>query len=274
MEKNIDNKLSDIQMHLLTMLQTLDAYLRENHIDYFLIGGSLIGAIRHNGFIPWDDDIDIGIPREDYERLVQLEGAGLPDNLCLRHGVQEEGFSFTYAKLVDKNTTLVEAAHNIVYGVYIDIFPLDGCGNTYIQFKRNYRRFFWLLGLINNKQYTDKRKGILKRAFQLYAKMHNLERLFDKMQKICKRFTLEQSMFFTNYSGAYGLKERCKKEWIFPLRRAMFNGIEVNIPANADKILQQLYGNYMELPPEDKRVSNHNRGCVCLSESYQKRMIK
>ena len=131
--------IKDIQNRLLEMLKFFHEYCVEHGLKYYLIGGSMLGAARHHGFIPWDDDIDIGLPRYDFDRLSAmfenkgrfiLETPHTPENLC-----------YPFSKLYDSTTTLVDnKRHKQVRGLYIDIFPIDGCGNSEEEAFKWYRK--------------------------------------------------------------------------------------------------------------------------------------
>ena len=127
--------LNPLQQKLLGMLTWLIKYIDDNNIRYYIIGGTMLGAVRHEGFIPWDDDIDIAVPRNDYERLIDLLKSPVDHYVIESPKGEAEDYVYSYAKLYDLNTSMTELARkNVKRGVYIDIFPLDGIGNSLGQY--------------------------------------------------------------------------------------------------------------------------------------------
>lgn len=166
-------KLNQLQLHLLEMMKAFHTICENNNFTYYILYGTLLGAVRHKGFIPWDDDIDVGMPREDYDKLMNLPIENFPSNLMLMtkwYG-QEKG-SFLYAKLVDIKTTLIESVEERqIGGVFIDIFPIDGGGNFKIIafIKLLISRLLVSITRLNYKQ--TKHSSILKRIGQIILKI-------------------------------------------------------------------------------------------------------
>ena len=134
-----------IHSRLLLMMKELHRICTENNITYYIIGGTALGARRHNGFIPWDDDVDIGMPRPDYERFSQLAQEKFPEFLELRWYKNTKHSPFQFIKLVDNRTTLKECFYdNYIEGLYIDIFPLDGVRQNSL-FEQMRRKKIWSL---------------------------------------------------------------------------------------------------------------------------------
>lgn len=133
--------MNQLQSKLLEMLTWLSKYLEEHNIRYYVVAGTFLGAVRHEGFIPWDDDVDIAVPRADYQRLLELLKE-LVDHYVIEspYGGAPD-FIYNFAKLYDTNTTMTEIARkNVTRGVYIDVFPLDGIGDTSEESYRNYKK--------------------------------------------------------------------------------------------------------------------------------------
>ena len=137
------NETKKLQKRICMILSDFHDFCVENNLQYYAIGGTLLGAMRHHGFIPWDDDADVGMPREDFNRLCELlNGKKIKNQYLLESPLSpDKKYTFPYCKLYDTKTTLIENTRiKLVRGVYIDIFPLDGLGNTKEECKKNYKR--------------------------------------------------------------------------------------------------------------------------------------
>ncbi|MDE6691253.1 MAG: LicD family protein, partial [Clostridia bacterium] len=133
--------MTEMQAKLRDMLKWFHGFCVENNIRYYALGGTMLGAIRHKGFIPWDDDIDVGLPREDYNKLISLSSA-IPQPYLLETPQSEaKEFVYAYSKIYNTETTLTEKGKkNIKRGIYLDVFPLDGLGNSGEEAKKNFSR--------------------------------------------------------------------------------------------------------------------------------------
>ena len=222
------------------------------NLKYYILGGTLLGAVRHGGFIPWDDDIDVGMPRADYDLFLSEGQALLPREYFIQHADNEAGYRHNFAKVRDSNTTFIEASmkdHPIHHGVYIDVFPLDyypdgklgrlrvDQGNRILEAKIWRRRnpSPWKRLILSCIPMTD-RCAVRKR-----------ERLFRSAK--CGKM-------IANYNGAWGKKEIVPADWYGEGCTLRFEGLAVSAPAQYDKWLTQVYGDYMQLPPVEKRITH------------------
>lgn len=247
--------MNELQMFLLQQLNEFHCLCVKNNLSYFIIGGTLLGAVRHKGFIPWDDDIDVGMPRQDYEKLISMDKASFPNGYSLIVGQERKEHLYLYSKFVNENTTLVEG--KIVEGVYIDVFPFDGMGNHYYTAKKHFRRCFLNRTLLDNCQRYDAQQSFLHRVFQAYAHSMKASSLLSKNIRLCSEYSFYTSEYVANVNGAYRDKEILKREYFDELILYDFETIKVFGPKMAHEYLSDIYSNYMELPPEDKRKSHH-----------------
>lgn len=247
----------------LDILIKIDKICREHNINYFLFAGTLLGAVRHQGFIPWDDDIDISMLREDYDKLAEIIQNGDYGLNFIR--IEENPDTiYPYGKICDTTTTIEEKNFKEVagYGVFVDVFPFDYLPEDEkerARLKKKYYRMYKLLTHSARTGYvkTDSVITNLKRgtAFQL-AKLANTNRLIEKMNSDFVKLNEKKS----NYVGlAWSIA------WLLEdyqsTSEVSFEGHNFLAPKNPDRVLKTHFGDYMKLPPENKRVLNHTLVC-------------
>ena len=248
----------------LSILKQFNAYCRAHNLKYYLAGGTLLGAIRHKGFIPWDDDIDICMPRPDYERFLHefpLKNKNKNLQIC---DVRFNNFDAPFSKLIATNTLVVNKYINNIANtkLWIDIFPVDGLPENIdevvrIYRKCNYYRKMLLLCDANlGEGKTPFRKGlkyVLKPLCNLYGK----KKLINKLIEISKTYAYEQSDYVgTVVWGLYGAGERMLKTEFEKCVIVEFEGYLLPTFSCWDSYLRGLYGDYMKLPPLEKRQTH------------------
>lgn len=269
----MDNNLSKIQEKAYKILIFFDKFCKDNNLSYFLVYGSLLGAVRHSDFIPWDDDIDVAMPRPDYERLINTLSHLLPKHYELQHFTKTKDYSLNFIKITDKNTTVVEQGGQNTYrigGVYIDIFPIDGVGNSLKKARKHKKRLSNLKVLIalaaNN--FYEKKRPLWKKVIIFFAKRLNVKKLQYKFERISQKFSYNDSRYIAIHTGMYGDREIMPKYIFEKTKEIRFRDHYFNSPIDCEIYLKLLYGNYMELPPEEKRISHHNFVYVNLNQSF------
>lgn len=263
--KKIDlEELKKIELQTLMQVHTL---CEQENLRYSICGGTLIGAVRHKGFIPWDDDIDIIMPRPDYNRLISYcKTHETPFRLICNQTEAEYGYLF--AKAVNPNTVMIEEntnRSNVDMGVYIDIFPVDGLGNTEEEAKKNFNAMeFWreLLVAANWKQYFPSKSRAwyyepIRFAFFLVSRFVRIHKLVAKIEKFYSKWDFDNSKYVACVCGVYRQKEICTHEEYTQYMAMEFEGTTVKGLKQFDKRLRYVYGDYMQLPPENKRVTHH-----------------
>lgn len=260
--KKIDlNEVKQIELNLLIEFKKL---CEKNHLYYTLCGGTLLGAIRHKGFIPWDDDIDVLMPRPDYERLINnvgIDRQGLPEYVEICHW-KDGGLSYPFIKLVDNRTKVdVEFFDGEVNvnKVWIDIFPIDGNPKETEKLNLIYNKSLKLRKLLCLKlAKKGEGKTPLKRVFKpVLIKLLswiNVKTLCDKIDNLAKTYDFEKSNYIGGIVWGYGPQERIDKKGFMTPAKVVFEGHYFNAPSNYDEYLTGLYKDYMQLPPEDKRI--------------------
>ena len=259
--------MNELQKVLLKQLEKFHEFCEKNGLKYFIIGGTLLGAVRHKGFIPWDDDIDVGMPRKDYERLISIKRELFPVGYQLIVGTERREHVYLYSKSVNNNTTIVEG--KIVEGVYIDVFPFDGMGDDSTTAKKHFKKCFWNRTLLDNKQRNDREQSLLHRLFQAYAHTKKIPMLLKNNKKLFCKYDFETSEYVANINGAYKYKEITKRCFLDELILYDFETIKVYGPKSAHEYLTIVYKNYMELPPIEKRKSHHNFLYVNLQMPFE-----
>ena len=263
---------------LLNLLIELDKVCNQYQLRYFLTGGSMLGAVRHHGIIPWDDDIDIVMPRPDLEKLKSISSHAFPEN-CELVDYHTKGYPFRFCKLMDKNTTVVESQYNFfIGGVWIDIFAFDGLpGNkgTAEKYYRtayapNWYRLYSLYTPVNIILNKGMRPFMLSLRHFWRHIFYSVPNLIYKLEKVAMKYEYDKAEWIINFQGGYGLREMTKREYFDEYILADFEGYKFRIPQKYDAYLTGIYGDYMTPPPENKRASNHNIFFVNL----EKRMSK
>lgn len=264
--------LEDLKQIELDILREFVEVCEQLDLRYYLLGGTLLGAVRHQGFIPWDDDIDVGMPREDYDIFVRKAQKMLPSHLFIQTIETDPGYVNCFAKIRNSDTTFIEssAVHmRINHGVFMDVFPLDYYPeDAQEQIKLDSRKK-WLLRRIGvefklsayNTPKGRAKKRIIKMLYpSVSAAIKKREQLYR---------STPHSGLMANHGGAWGKKEIIPTSWYGDGTTVTFEGMRLRAPAEYDKWLTQVYGDYMQLPPVEKRVGHHYVDVVDFGKSYK-----
>lgn len=267
---------------LIETFDAFDSFCKKNNITYYAAYGTLIGAVRHKGLIPWDDDIDVYMLRSDYERFCSFKGKvdGQYDIMDLH---DKNYWLLSLAKFIDKETTLWEFEHfPLILGVYIDVFPLDEIdSNQNIDEKEKYdklsMRIIRAMKRPSKKQYAESWKHprrLLNYLIDAFYYRPQRKKFMKEYLDCVDRIKAKKGRFLVSYEGPYGVGEIMPKEWFDDTIALPFEGRLIQAPSRYDEILKRIYGNYMELPPIEKRVSHHSHFFVDLNKGMSMDEIK
>lgn len=262
-----NNDLKRLQNLLKDILDELDRICSLHNITWFALAGTLLGAIRHHDIIPWDDDIDIGMPRDDYERFARIANAELGEKYVFVNFEKYNDFPSMTAKICIKNTIFVEKeTKNLKYpkGIFIDILPLDKYPNNKkiikkhsrkIRFRHNLlkSRVLWTTSSISSK----KRRiigNILRPLLHVCLLIVPRKVIYRYLLKACTKYNSLNVDYNIGYKGYE--KNILPVNYYLPTKKICFGNRLINIPNNPDRILSSIYGNYMEIPSAEKQI-NH-----------------
>ena len=268
-------ELNPIQKNLLEIFKWFDAFCRQNELRYYAIGGTLLGTLRHKGFIPWDDDLDVGMPRKDYELFMKLMNGRQGRYQYETIYSTEKDFCYSMGKLYDTRTTLVEQRRRTVKrGLYIDIFPIDGLCNKKEEAKNAYSPIKWRL-VYHEAMVTCTREGrnFWKNAFiqcthLLPEFLFSSRDLRIKIDNMCAVHDFDLYQYGGNLLGTKFDGEVVPLKWFGKAKEADFEDMKVFIPEDSVSYLQHIYGNWEELPPNEKQVTAHDFVSCDLNKSY------
>lgn len=258
---------------LLDMLKWFHAFCEKNGLRYYALGGTMLGANRHGGFIPWDDDIDVGMPREDYNKLEQLLKNSQNERYVLETpNTPAKDYYYPFSKLYDTQTTLVEnTKFKIKRGIYLDIFPLDGIGNSKEESQKNFKSINRLYDLLLAKVAGIRKgrkfyKNLAVVAFRLVP--INAKKVVIRLVKRCSKYSFADCEWIGNLVGAWRFKEIMPKSYMGEPKLYKFENLSIYGVADADAYLTSLYGDWRKLPPKEKQVTHHDFLICDLEKSY------
>lgn len=272
-----DITLKRVQQAELEILRDFISLCEENNITYFGIAGTAIGAIRHKGFIPWDDDIDVAMPREDHDRFVKIAKEQCSDKYCVMNGLENSNYPLLTTRWMLKGTKFIEEPLKNIdcpLGIFLDIYPLDKISDDEKEFKRQARKAFFYSKLLILRSIPFPVLGFsgfrAKVIHFICAIVHFLMVLFHVSKKWLYKKCLDVSTQYNSLEHTKRIDFLCDTtaymnihytEGLYPLKEFDFEDIKLKFPGNIQANLELEYGDYMQLPPEEKR-KNHYPFCL------------
>jgi len=263
----------DIQAVCMDMLRLVDRVCKAENIPYFLSGGTLLGAVRHQGFIPWDDDIDIMIPRPEFQRFLKAAPKYMPERYRMVHCTQPGDYAMPWVRIWDLHTKLVPSHTQKVFTshLFLDVFPIDALPENKRMsdlFFKKIRGYDILLKCARRKAlWPDERLKWLKRILMAVTGVIPPRKWACMLDRAAGRGDFGRAKFAGVVTVThYGSRERMPAEVFRGSVPVTFEGETFPAPAGWKTYLTNLYGDYMKLPPVEKRVSNHNMEAYMLPE--------
>lgn len=273
-----DKETHELQTVMLEMLEYFLAFCKENNLRFYLAGGCLIGAIRHGGFIPWDDDIDCFMPRPDYEKLSLIwKTKGDIKKYTYCRTDESNNFHHAAASLRNNDTTFINIHsqnEDICHGIALEIAPIDGCPNNI--FKRIQQLInAFLYGLFNVQRLPDNKGKVIRVVSKIIYFIIPSRKIRYHIWKKCEirmsQYDFDDSEYCTELIGSLkGMQIKHPKSRFEPAKYVNFEHLLVPVMNKYDEYLELIWGDYMELPPEEERVAKHNTIYINTDESYKK----
>ena len=256
-------ELKNIQLN---SLLAFHQFCEENDIKYSVAAGSLIGVVRHKGFIPWDDDIDVYLLREDYNKLISSFPVVYHGRYVFVSLERNHEWNRAYGILYDNKTIKKEDTRDVFpdMGVAIDVFPIDDVPDDISEWNRFNKKRMFLRDIFMIKRLTlSRNRSLLKNLFILVSRVLLLPFSFGFLARSMNRYSQLHnrkgySHVYENCLGVYNTKNAWLKKDLETVNDAIFEGHNVKIMSGYDDYLSTIYGDYMQLPPAEKRVTNHS----------------
>lgn len=268
--------LRKLQLKELDTLVYFKEFCDKNNLLFYLCGGCCIGSLRTGGFIPWDDDIDILMPRDDYEKLYKLWDNDKHECFKLLRTDEKIFTGNIFTTIVDTETTCVKAnqAHlDIPFGIMMDIFPIDGCPKG--KFKRTMQKLNAMIYSLFLAQIVPENHGGImalgsKFLLSIVKSPKAREKKWRNAERRMSKYKISDCEYITELcEGVHSMQPEYPKEWFASAVYREFEGLQMPIPVGYDPYLKKAFGDYMTPPPEDKQKPHHDMILVDTERSYK-----
>ncbi len=266
-----NSELRSLQLVILEIARIFASICERHHLRYFMVGGTMLGAIRHKGFIPWDDDMDVAMPRPDYEKFLTIVRGELPEGYSFLNYKQDEDYLRYFSRIVDERVRVTNASNSeaIVENAWLDIFPLDGMprgalGRNLHFWRATAWRFFYHAScfkqLVNlNRPGRPLYQRLLIRFIQVthFGEGLDSRKLLRRIEGLLLRYPYDGSTHVFSLFGSYMTREIVDVRLFGTGRKYPFETLTLRGPSDADAFLKHFYGDYMK-PPADADKDKHN----------------
>lgn len=264
-----DYDIAKLHSKTLDILKAVDNVCAAHNLHYYIWAGTMIGAVRHKGFIPWDDDLDIAMPRPDYDRLVSHAKEWMPQRYELVCAENDAEYPLPFGKIQDSQTTLIERMHlRYLGGIYIDVFPIDGAPKGFIAQKLHFARYEYykrVLYLLHRDPYKHGH-GPSSWVPLLCRKVYTMKQVQAKIRAILHKYDYDRCTLVADYDdGSHGIMSKTVigKPTPYP-----FEGINVMGVSDYHTYLSRKYGDYMTIPDHAEQ-RQHNFHYLDLDSPYR-----
>lgn len=264
------NELQKCEFDILKIF--LDICQKEGY-SYYLACGTALGAVKYGGFIPWDDDIDVVMPRGDYDRFCKQAQALLPEHIFLQNYMTDPEFPHPFSKLRNSETAYIEknaAGFNINHGVFIDIFPIDGhpaAKPQQMMFELKRKLLQWKQFCAFNGN-SNLKVRVRNKLFRILGYHKKTQKTLDKLSLLYRSYPLESSALWCNYGNYQGKLEYAPREQYGEGAVLEFEGMPIRVPEKYDEYLTQKFGDWRSDPKKEDQVGHHYYTVCDLHRSY------
>ena len=247
-------EIRPLQLRILDILRAVDKTCREHGLCYYIWAGTMIGAVRHKGFIPWDDDLDIAMPRPDYERLIAHQQEWLPEPFEMVCAENDDSYPLPFAKIQDSSTTLIERMHlKYLGGIYLDVFPVDGVPDGWLAQRWQFARY-------------KHGHGPSSWIPLLCRRLYTLDGVQSAIRRILTKYPYDQCCLVADYDD--GLRGTTPKEVLGTPQPYQFEDMTAMGVEQYHRYLMKKYGDYMTIP-DGEHQRQHNFHVLDLEHPYQ-----
>lgn len=261
------NELKEVELKILTHI---DYVCKKNDIPYFLDAGTLLGAVRHKGFIPWDDDIDILVPRQYYDMFTKKINAENSNYKMVNYN-NDNNYFLLYGKVCDTSTVIIENTESVVhtdYGVFVDVFPLDTFPNNNIFRSIFIKRCKFLRTMWASVAFNHNVQNVRSKFFSIISKNQGPKEYCKKLNDYLNKNFSNNAKYCRNIVAALSLDKLGECKWFAKSIDAEFEGQNYPIPIGYNEYLTMLYNDYMQLPPKEEQITHHTFKAYFKGEKY------
>lgn len=265
--------MNELQKIELDLFRCFAETCEKLNLNYFLVCGSALGAARHGGFIPWDDDFDVGMYREDYNKFMELAPALLPEGIFLQNYKTDPQYPYIFSKLRNSNTTFIEkllSNFDINHGIYMDIFPLDGYPDSpseqakLASGKRNFRRKLFC----GFKMHREFKAGALAFLLRMLGYHKRTAKTLAEYEALISGYPVKDSRIICSHGTWYGERDYIPAQYYGKGAEAVYEGIKVRVPEKCDEYLTSLYGDWRTPPDSEKQEGTHQHEICDTKRPY------